>query len=410
MKLNPIFRRDEMINARSLTLPLLITVLNGGLGILSLINLFYVVYTAEHTGEIAYQGFLRIYYIAGLLELFLLLLLAPALAVSSVASERGPRLMGLLLTTQLRAREIIVGKLMGVMSTLLLLMATSLPIFATAYIYGGITPLQILLYIVTAFALELSASGIGLLAASCIETTAIAMLVSYAGITACVSGCGAALYLRERLRLGFFQTYTAVLLLLFLLSAVFLELSIRRIRPRPEHPTEKKEMPRGRRRSARLFLLFSLLWMCFIFSMSQENSDQSSKTSMEVGRIVAEAVVPEYRSWTPEHQWSFAQSIDHPVRKCAHATEYMILGILYSMTVLLWSRKPLSEKTLRRLLRSALPLAALYASSDEFHQLFVSGRGASVKDVCIDSAGAFLGVLLVSLCVHLKQRLKRKAE
>ena len=69
MKLNPIFRRDEIINARSLTLPLLVTLLNGGLSILILINLFYIVSTAELTGEIAYRSFLRIYYIAALLEL-----------------------------------------------------------------------------------------------------------------------------------------------------------------------------------------------------------------------------------------------------------------------------------------------------------------------------------------------------
>ncbi len=99
MKLNPIFRRDEIINARSLTLPLLVTLLNGGLSILILINLFYIVSTAELTGEIAYRSFLRIYYIAALLELLLVILIAPALAASSVASERDQRSLGLLLTT-----------------------------------------------------------------------------------------------------------------------------------------------------------------------------------------------------------------------------------------------------------------------------------------------------------------------
>ena len=34
----------------------------------------------------------------------------------------------------------------------------------------------------------------------------------------------------------------------------------------------------------------------------------------------------------------------------------------------------------------------LYGVSDEVHQLFVPGRGAMVKDVLIDSAGAIVGV------------------
>lgn len=40
MKLNPIYRRDELTGTRSLSLPLLITLLNAGLSILVLINLF----------------------------------------------------------------------------------------------------------------------------------------------------------------------------------------------------------------------------------------------------------------------------------------------------------------------------------------------------------------------------------
>ena len=35
----------------------------------------------------------------------------------------------------------------------------------------------------------------------------------------------------------------------------------------------------------------------------------------------------------------------------------------------------------------------LYASSDEFHQIFVSGRTASVKDVLIDTCGSIVGIL-----------------
>lgn len=38
-------------------------------------------------------------------------------------------------------------------------------------------------------------------------------------------------------------------------------------------------------------------------------------------------------------------------------------------------------------------LAILYAASDEFHQSFVAGRGATVLDVGIDSIGAGLGLL-----------------
>jgi VanZ family protein len=73
---------------------------------------------------------------------------------------------------------------------------------------------------------------------------------------------------------------------------------------------------------------------------------------------------------------------DLVLRKCAHMTEYAILAAL------LW-----------RALRSyrwAFVVAVAYACTDEFHQSFVRGRHATPVDVCIDAAGALVGLVLVS--------------
>lgn len=237
MKRNPIFRRDELINARSLTLPLLVTILNGGLSVLILINLFYIVSTAELTGEIAYQSFLRIYYIAALLELLLVLLLAPALAASSVASERDQRSLGLLLTTQLTPTDIIIGKLMSVMSTLMLLVATALPIFATVYIYGGITFFDILMYLLTAFVCAMLSTSIGILVSVSIYITTAATLVSYAGMTLCILAALLFVQFRGRFGIGGVQAYIIALLILLLLSLLALYFSVRQLKP---HPVRRK--------------------------------------------------------------------------------------------------------------------------------------------------------------------------
>ena len=232
MKLNPIFRRDEIIGVRSLALPMLVTVLNGGLSILILINLFYIVSTAELTGEIAYQSFLRIYYIAALLELLLVILIAPALAASSVSSERDPRSLGLLLTTQLTPADIIIGKLMSVMGTLMLLVATALPVFATVYIYGGITLSDILMYLLTAFVCAMLSTSIGILVSVSISIPTAATLISYAGMTLCILAAVLLVQLRGRFGLGGVQAYILSLLLLLLLSFLALYFSMRQLKPR----------------------------------------------------------------------------------------------------------------------------------------------------------------------------------
>lgn len=86
------------------------------------------------------------------------------------------------------------------------------------------------------------------------------------------------------------------------------------------------------------------------------------------------------------------------VRKGAHFTEYLLLGLFLS----------LAGKEYRRCrdIRPVFPfrtallctgIAALYAVTDELHQMLVPLRSGQLSDVCLDAAGAFLGALLVFL-------------
>ena len=62
-----------------------------------------------------------------------------------------------------------------------------------------------------------------------------------------------------------------------------------------------------------------------------------------------------------------------------------------------------------RMIGLSLLVCVLYAISDEVHQLFVPGRGAQVKDVLIDSAGAIVGVgLYLVICRIMKSRTGRR--
>jgi VanZ family protein len=81
---------------------------------------------------------------------------------------------------------------------------------------------------------------------------------------------------------------------------------------------------------------------------------------------------------------------DDVLRKCAHVTEYAILGFL------------LLRATGREL--PALVLGVLYAASDEFHQHFVHGRHGSPVDVLIDSVGLLIGIFVIQRLVLQSRR------
>ncbi len=125
-----------------------------------------------------------------------------------------------------------------------------------------------------------------------------------------------------------------------------------------------------------------LVWMCVIFSAS---SDRASfqRSSRIIGPVV--------RWLFPHLSDDAVHAIVFGVRKCAHLAEYAVLALL------LWRalRKPARPAPPAwRWPTAGLVLAAvaLYAVSDEVHQLLVPSRQGSLTDVLLDTTGAALGL------------------
>jgi VanZ family protein len=78
-----------------------------------------------------------------------------------------------------------------------------------------------------------------------------------------------------------------------------------------------------------------------------------------------------------------------------HLLEYLLFGFLAWKTFLPQGRGGLAM---------ALLISLAYAGSDEFHQLFVLTRTASLLDWGVDSLGALGGLLLGRLQDHLHSR------
>lgn len=78
------------------------------------------------------------------------------------------------------------------------------------------------------------------------------------------------------------------------------------------------------------------------------------------------------------------------MRKSAHFIAYLILGFLVSHAM----KNETSGTSAWKRRGTSLLICVVYAISDEFHQLFVPGRGPLLKDVLIDGSGAAMGILL----------------
>ena len=80
--------------------------------------------------------------------------------------------------------------------------------------------------------------------------------------------------------------------------------------------------------------------------------------------------------------------------KLIHVAVYAVFGAL----VFLALNRKWSQKT-SVLVLIAGATATLYGFSDEFHQVFVPGRAADLRDVLADGVGGFLGALVASTVV-----------
>lgn len=56
----------------------------------------------------------------------------------------------------------------------------------------------------------------------------------------------------------------------------------------------------------------------------------------------------------------------------------------------------------------SLLVGQIYAITDEIHQSFIPGRTASARDVCIDTCGVFLGIIIVLIIISVYKALTEK--
>ena len=131
-----------------------------------------------------------------------------------------------------------------------------------------------------------------------------------------------------------------------------------------------------------IFITITLIWTAVIFSFSLQSGEVSGDLSGSVLEALLGFFMPGVLE-SPEKLELFHLIL----RKCAHFTEFMILGVLSSIAL----------KYMKNEYKSIIGLGycVLIASLDETLQLFVSGRAGRVQDVLIDSAGALAGIVIV---------------
>ncbi|MFQ5615449.1 MAG: ABC transporter permease [Anaerolineales bacterium] len=145
------------------------------------------------------------------MELLAVCLITPSLTAGAISSEREHRTYDLLRTTLLSARSLVLGKLTGSISFVLLLLFAALPLQSIAFMFGGITLAEVVIGTVVLVLTAINLGALGLFFSSFVRRTRIATTLSSVSTIMIVFGApGLALALTVLLdvRFNFSQSLT----------------------------------------------------------------------------------------------------------------------------------------------------------------------------------------------------------
>ncbi len=140
-----------------------------------------------------------------------------------------------------------------------------------------------------------------------------------------------------------------------------------------------------------IFIIGTIVWTAVIFSFSLQPGEVSGDLSGSILETLLGVFMPGVLE-SPEKLELF----HFILRKCAHFTEFMILGVLSLLAL----------KQMKFGYKHMLGLAycVSVAVLDETLQLFVSGRAGRVQDVLIDGSGAMMGIVIVFICMQYRRK------
>lgn len=123
-----------------------------------------------------------------------------------------------------------------------------------------------------------------------------------------------------------------------------------------------------------------------IFRFSSDTGEESAELSESLLSVIIEFI---------------GRYIPHTLlRKIAHFCEFAALGFFVGGGFRFSFGK--------RFIFLPLIPCALYAASDEIHQIFVEGRAFGFLDIFIDSCGSLTGILVLTLLVFIIEKIMNR--
>lgn len=191
--INPVLRREIKTSLRSWRMYVSSAIY---LSIMFLAVFLFVSYTQFplFSRGIDLQNTIVFYLMFSGLQFASISFISPALTAGSISGERERQTLDLMILTKMSSFSIIFGKLLASLSSILIMLILSLPIFAIVLNYGGISLLDVFSMFAFFIINSCMLASIGIFFSTVFKKTSISTVVSYIFML-CIYGLNIVIYL-----------------------------------------------------------------------------------------------------------------------------------------------------------------------------------------------------------------------
>lgn len=176
--INPVLEKEFRLRMRTIRSPLALLAYLIVIGLLALGYIYLEMHSRGSRGFSPESSRMLFYFLSGA-QLVLVCFMAPGLTAGVISGEREKQTLNILLTTQQSSATIILSKLFSSLSFMFLIVFATLPVYSIVFLFGGISPTQLLAVFGFYILVMVALGSIGVLFSTVLKKTVVSLIVTY---------------------------------------------------------------------------------------------------------------------------------------------------------------------------------------------------------------------------------------
>jgi ABC-2 type transport system permease protein len=176
--INPVMEKEFRLRMRTIRSPISILVYLLAIGLFAL-GFAYINMSNQQAGVLNAARSSELFYFLSGAQLVLIAFMTPGLTAGVVSGEREKQTLNMLLTTQQSSGTIILSKLFASLSFMLLTVVATMPLYSIVFLYGGVSPKQVLSVFVFYVFVMLLFGSVGIFFSTILKKTVISVIATY---------------------------------------------------------------------------------------------------------------------------------------------------------------------------------------------------------------------------------------